>query len=43
MNRRSFHTALIPPATTYSYADVALFFFRSPAGRGIGPARPGTP
>jgi len=29
MNERRFHTALLFPKTTYNYADVALFFFRS--------------
>jgi hypothetical protein len=29
MTERRFHTALLFPRTTYNYADVALFFFRS--------------
>jgi hypothetical protein len=41
MPRRRFHIALVLPATTYSYADVALFFFRSQAGRAAGAAIPG--
>jgi hypothetical protein len=33
MNERRFHTELLFPKTTYSYADVALSFFRREAGR----------
>ena len=32
MPRRSFHVALVLPSATYSYAEVALFFFRRQAG-----------
>jgi len=42
MTRRWFHTSLLPPKTTYNYADVAWFFFArgntatsSPRGHGI--------
>ena len=43
MPRRSFHISLVLPSMTYSYADVALFYFRSQAGRNAGPPSPPTP
>jgi hypothetical protein len=39
--QRRFHLALVLPTTTYSYADVALFFFRSEAGKAAGSLPPG--
>ena len=43
MPRRRFHIALVLPSTTYSYADVALFFFRSQAGPDAAWPFPATP
>ena len=41
MTRRRFHIALVLPSATYSYAEVALFFFRSQAAHDIGSPGPG--